>query len=163
MKDEFLQHCHDNNLEGVTDCLSRGVDVNTVSLDGEWSGLTIAAKKNYIELLEILLSHPHIQTSCNVSALKEACARGNSAIVSRLVQVPGLDINYQDLHGITAARMAVTNGRTECVRILAETDRVDWNKGRPPPLYRALERGHSDIVDIIVQQSNIRAVHRPTP
>ena len=48
--------------------------------------------------------------------------------------------------------------RTECVRILAETGRVDWNKndkwGRTP-LYWALRKGHSDIVDIIVQQPNI--------
>ena len=40
---EFLQHCEENNLEKVTDCFSRGVDVNTVSEDGHWSGLTIAA------------------------------------------------------------------------------------------------------------------------
>ena len=58
---EFLQHCQANNLDGVTDCLSRGVDVNTESEDGRWSGLTIAAEKNYPELLEILLSHPDIK------------------------------------------------------------------------------------------------------
>ena len=63
LKDQFIQHCLDNNLEDVTDCLSRGVDVNTVSKAGfsSWSGLTIEAKKNYPELLEILLSHPHIE------------------------------------------------------------------------------------------------------
>ena len=58
---EFLRHCRDNNLAGVRHCLSRGVDVNTVSEDGEWSGLTIAAENNYTELLEILLSHPDIK------------------------------------------------------------------------------------------------------
>ena len=57
-----------------------------------------------------------------------ACHRGNPAIVSRLVQVPGLDINYQNKDGETAAHLASYNGQTECVRILAETDRVDWNK-----------------------------------
>ena len=57
----LIQNCHYNNLHGVRDCLSRGVDVNTVSEDGEWSGLTIAAEKNYPELLEILLSHPDIK------------------------------------------------------------------------------------------------------
>ena len=49
---EFIRYCQANNLNGVTDCLSRGVDVNTVSETGSWSGLTIAAKKNYPELLE---------------------------------------------------------------------------------------------------------------
>ena len=48
-----------------------------------------------------------------------ACGAGNSAMVSRLVQVPGLDINFQDKHGYTAAHLAVLKGHTECVRILA--------------------------------------------
>ena len=63
MESEFIESCRNNSLEGVTDCLSRGVDVNTVSKAGfsSWSGLTIEAKKNYPELLEILLSHPHIE------------------------------------------------------------------------------------------------------
>jgi len=171
---EFLQHCHDNNLEGVADCLSRGVDVNTVSEDGRWSGLTIAATKNYPELLEILLSHPQIKINntkkhnrSKWTALGAACSAGNYTIVSRLVQVPGLDINYQEdgFHtpplkdGWTAAHWASVRGHTECVRILAETGKVNWNmreriRGRTP-LYLALAMGHSDIVDIIVQQPNI--------
>ena len=61
LNDDIIEHCQDNNLEGVTDCLSNGVDVNTVSEDGRWSGLSIAAEKNYTELLEILLSHPDIK------------------------------------------------------------------------------------------------------
>jgi len=161
---EFLRNCEENNLDGVRDCLSRSVDVNTVSEDGHWSGLTIAADKNYPELLEILLSHPDIEINNTTkyyqwTALMFACNAGNSATVSRLVEVPGLDINYQDEEdGNTAAHMASYEGHTECVRILAETGRVDWNKrskwGRTP-LYRALLEGHSDIVDIIVQQPNI--------
>ena len=93
------------------------------------------------------------------SGLSAACNNGNSAIVSRLVEVPGLDINYQDeKYGDTAAHRASMNGHTECVRILAETGRVDWNKRDKcgyTPLYCALEYGRSDIVDIIVQQPNI--------
>ena len=52
----FIQHCLDNDLEKVKDCLSSGVDVNTVSEDGRWSGLTIAAHYNFpgLELIEIL-------------------------------------------------------------------------------------------------------------
>ena len=35
-----------------------------------------------------------------------ACDAGNPAIVFRLVQEPGLDINYQDEGGWTAAHLA---------------------------------------------------------
>ena len=56
MDQEFIQHCQNSELERVTDCLSRGVDVNTVSGDGRWSGLTIAAWQENTELLSVLLS-----------------------------------------------------------------------------------------------------------
>jgi len=73
--------------------------------------------------------------------------------------VPGLAINYQEEDGWTAAHWASVRGHTECVRILAETGRVDWNmreriRGRTP-LYCALSMGYSEIVDLIVQQPNI--------
>ena len=61
------------------------------------------------------------------TALMIACRQGYSAIVSRLVEVPGLDINYE-VDGCTAAHLASFNGETECVRILALAGRVDWNK-----------------------------------
>ena len=95
---------------------------------------------------------------CQWDALMGACHVGNSAEVSRLVQVPGLDIDYQNEHGFTAAYWATKMGQTECVRILAETGRVDWNKrdkvGRTP-LYMAIMTENFDIVDIIVGQPDI--------
>ena len=173
---KFIDNCHDSNLEGVRECLSQGVDVNTVSEDGYWSGLSIAATENNQELLEILLSHPDIKINNTTKIRKKinkitkikkykltplmvACEYGTPAIVSRLVQVPELDINYQDKKfGYTAALQAIMKGQTECVKILAETDSVDWNKTDRmgwTPLFEALRSGHSNIVDIIVQQPNI--------
>ena len=97
------------------------------------------------------------ETLCQ--GLTVACDRGNTAIVSRLVQLPGLDLNYQDVFGYTPAITSSICGHTECVRILAETDRADWNKRENnqgwTPLYAALCLRYPDIVDIIVQQPNI--------
>ena len=133
MEEEFFRHCEENNLEGVNDCLSSGVDVNTTT---------------------------HWLENSRLTGLMFACYFGHPAIVSRLVQVPGLDINYQDEDGKTAAHWAIelNECNTEIVRILAETGRVDWNKKDKwgsTPLFWALLYGHSDTVDIIVQQSNI--------
>ena len=103
----------------MTYSLSRGWDVNTVFEGSGVSGLTIAAVENNPQLLEILLSHPDIKINntartilgndeteetfiAHWTALMFACDRGNLDIVSRLVQVPGLDINYQDEGGCTA-------------------------------------------------------------
>ena len=128
MEREFVKHCRDNSLEGMNECLSNGVDVNTKEINSNWTGLMYA------------------------------CQNGNPAIVSRLLEVPGLDINYQDVNGVTAAHLASMWAQTECVRTLAETGRVDWNKtdnwGRTP-LYWAIDNGLSDTVEIIVKQPNI--------
>ena len=66
---QFLKYCQENNLIKVRESLSLGVDVNTVSDNGRWSALTIAAHKNYPELLDILLSHPAIKETCPGCAL----------------------------------------------------------------------------------------------
>ena len=59
---------------------------------------------------------------------------------------------------VTMQHTASLRGHTECLRILAETGRVDWNQrdkyGRTP-LYFAIWYGHPDIVDIITNQPNI--------
>ena len=112
----FIQYCGKNELEKVRACLTLEVDVNTVSENGHWSGLTIAADKNYLELLDVLLSHPAIKINQTTdtggiglsgsqwTALMFACYAGNSDTVSRLVEEEGLDFNYQDdQFGETAA------------------------------------------------------------
>ena len=90
--------------------------------------------------------------------LINACSLGDSSLVSRLVQVPGLNLNYQEDSGSTAADRASYHGHTGCVKILAATGRVDWTKKDNwdgTPLYWALFRRHADIVKIILQQPNI--------
>ena len=133
---KFIKYCTNNNLEGVNDCLARGVDVNTKTREDE-----------------------QVDSSLR-TGLMFACQHGNAAIVSRLVKVPGLDINYHDEYyqDDTAAHLASLEGHTECVRILAETEKVDWNISNMEnmtPLYWALLEGHSEIVNIIVQQPKI--------
>ena len=58
-----------------------------------------------------------------------ACDGYKHDIVTKLVRVPGLDINYQDEFGYTAAQLSCIYGDTDSLRILAETGKVDWNRG----------------------------------
>ena len=67
LENEFIKHCNfwRDNVEGVNDCLSRDVDVNTTNEYGR-TGLMLA------------------------------CKRGNTAIVSRLVQVRLVHLDVED-------------------------------------------------------------------
>ena len=86
----FITSCEENNIKKVGACIILGVDVNTVSEDGKWSGLTIAAHKNYIKLLDLLLSQPAIDvnlaTKSKWTPLMFAGAVGHHDIMKKLVQ-----------------------------------------------------------------------------
>ena len=166
----LIKSCHENKLEDVKACLTLRADVNSLSQDGHWTPLTYAAFDQNLKLLEILLAQPGLnvnKTSACVTdehgnpyqntALMVACHFGYSAVLSRLIQVKGIDVNvnYQDVHGITGAMLTIERGHTECLKILAKTGRVNWNmKNRwgLTPLHRAI---HQDVVDIVVQDPNI--------
>ena len=111
---EFLTYCNNNQLDQVRACLTLSVSPNTVSGDNKWSGLRIAAKNNNEELLDILISQHDIDinivTKYNMTALMIACYRGHHNIVSRLVTIPGINIQYQGSGGMTAAHWAAYNG-----------------------------------------------------
>ena len=79
LSDRFLKSCEENDLEDVKNCLDAGVDVNTVSEEDEevftatWSGLTIAAKQGYSDLLELLLSQPGIDVNIQTNHYHYMC------------------------------------------------------------------------------------------
>ena len=99
----FITSCQENELDGVKACLLLKVNVNTVSEDGKWSGLTIAAHKKFPQLLDLLLSQPGIDVNLatvaesvtgrswgNWTPLLFACQAGHQEMVRRLLlQAPG--------------------------------------------------------------------------
>ena len=97
-----------SGVENVKAFIKLGVDVNCLSEGGDWSGLAICAKNNYLQLLDILLSCPDIDVNnmnadeClglgwggNIVTALEACHSNNHEIVRRLHQVPGIDFNHK--------------------------------------------------------------------
>ena len=70
--ERFINACKESDLENVKNCLERGVDVNTVSEIGPEeervavSGLTIAAGKGHLDLLDLLLSQPGINVNLSL-------------------------------------------------------------------------------------------------
>ena len=56
----FIESCKVNNVIKAKMALDLGVDVNAVSKDGHWSGITAAAYHNSKDIMQMLLSHPKI-------------------------------------------------------------------------------------------------------
>ena len=165
---EFLEYCFSKSLDKVKACLTLKVDVNILSDDGYWSALNIAIHVKSPELLEILLRERNINPNLVINhknkggipdrwtALMFACWAGNHVMVERLVRVVEVDVMYQDQSGDSAAHKASERGEAQCVKLLANTGRVDWERGNvwgQTPLYLALQGQHSNTVAIIVKQN----------
>ena len=61
--DIFISACSLNNVIKAELALSLGVDLNTVSGDGRWSGLTAAAWNGRQKIVKMLLLKPEIDVN----------------------------------------------------------------------------------------------------
>ena len=148
IREKFIDACANNELEKVIACCgSLGLEVNTVSEDGE-SGLRTAVNNNSEDVVAWMVAQPEIEVNIvtnGITALMAACCDlVHPDIVRRLAQAPGVDLNWQDNElGLTAAHSAseTSNG---CVEVLARVPGVDWNKKDNgwTPLFRALLCGN---------------------
>ena len=176
LRERFLNACWDSDLVNVKDCLKKGVDVNTVGVSQSalgrgwdtWSGLKVAAFKDYPELLDLLLSQPGINVNLPTRHVRSfgsewtplmfACQMGNHEIVRKLLQMPGIDILNKDDDGWTALHVAANWGNSKCLEELAKVPGLEWSckdiDGQTP-LYLALLNGHPDCVRIIASQPRV--------
>jgi len=162
----FKESCQSNDVRRVAGCILIGVDVN-MKFGGGWSALTIAAKNNFVRLIEdVLLEDPkldiNICTSApgtsyhNNTALIYACEKGNAEIVKKLVSHKSIKIELANSYGITALHTAAWNS-SECVKILADVPGLNWNCkdfASWTPLTHALAAGNAEAVESIISQKN---------
>ena len=136
----FIQNCSDGNKEKIQACLTLEVDVNCVGkVSGEpagnpsSSGLSKAAVKGYIDVVNLLLTIPGIDinqtTESGYSALHDSCWNPNdrSEIIAKLCSHPSIKLNAKDSSGRTPAFLAVQRGSIENLRALMNVPGVNWN------------------------------------
>ena len=157
VKEIFLSACTRNDLAMVGQLLDLqpiGADVDWKDVNDGGTGLHIAAGKNYMELLELLLAHGadvNIKDKFERTPLMVACSRGHENIARRLCRAPGVQINFKNRFGRNALFSAVYYVKPACVSVLREVAGVDWNAGHGfNPLTVAVQFGQADILQIIL-------------
>ena len=127
-----------NNVAKARMALSLGVDINCVTEDGKWSGLTVAAANNALEVVTWLLGLPGLDVNIRTegdwvlwdekdkwnerdkgfirkwTALMFACVKGHHRIVKILVSAPNIDLNiksFRNLSEKTAAHFAASTSQ----------------------------------------------------
>ena len=157
IREIFVNACKNNEIEKVIFiCDSLNLNVNTKSRSGGSSGLVEAAGNNCEDVVAWLLAQPGIQVNMvadDENALTAACQAGHPDIVRRLVRAPGIDLNWQDRGGWTAAHYAAGKSAA-CVEVLARVPGMDWTRKTNDgwtPLYYACSDGHASIVRRLVQ------------
>ena len=68
LEEMFYRACKNNDVSSARRCLEEGVDVNELyddfGLSDSWmSGLMLAARHSFVELCDLLLSHPDIDVN----------------------------------------------------------------------------------------------------
>ena len=155
--DLFLSACESNDLNIVRHLLPLGADVNSRKENDGLSGLHFAARDNYGDLLELLLSQAgvdvNIATKKNAKPLMLACFCGHDNIARRLCRVNDIDLNCRTLQNLTALHGAVVRNHLGCVKVLRAAGGVDWNVREDSgwyPLTWSVNRGLADILQIIL-------------
>ena len=159
-KDLFLGACQKNEVDLVRSLISHGADVTWKNDDESgWSGLHVAAARNYEQLVDFLLGVTGVDVNVTstkyLTPLMVACTNGHGNIVKKLCQAPGIELNCLSYLGRTGLHMAVHKNHPDCVEELrrAGADRIDWNVRSNDgwyPLTLALLRGHAEVLEVIL-------------
>ena len=95
----------------------------------------------------------HVQ-EFNRSALMLAAHLGHLEMIETLLKHPGINVDLQDVNGMTALYLAAREDHYEIAQLLldaeADVDITDVHAGRSP-LRCAAERNHCDMVDLLLQ------------
>ncbi len=85
------------------------------------AALVTAAECGNKEFVTILLSPLQASTQAKEKALRIACQRSEKEIVQLLLQIPGINVNAQDEHGMTALILAA-NFNAEAERVYRDCE-----------------------------------------
>ena len=128
-RNKLWEKCSLGKVEEVRKALEEGADPNTTDGEREITCLMVALEKNQVEVVDLLISCPAIEVNAkdpiNRTALHFACWKGDVAMLSKLLAVPGLLFNERMDRGRTPIMAAIKFGRPDAVRLMAAMAEVD--------------------------------------
>ncbi|KAH9512291.1 hypothetical protein Btru_041395 [Bulinus truncatus] len=143
-------------VECVKTFLEMKVNVDDVDVGGN-TALHFSSVRGHAEVVTILLQHGAQQNKLNVKSgvtpLMLASAMGHLAVVQRLINCPGVDVNLCDkTESKSALIFAVQSNRLSVVKVLVEAG-ADVNiapKSGLTALHLGVIMGFKDIVDYLL-------------
>jgi ankyrin repeat protein len=154
IRNELLEYASRNDVAEITECLARGVDLESTRPDGS-TALMIAVSRNNIAAAELLLANGANLNAINSkgwTALMAAVRDANTAAVTFLLR-HGADANHLSPDHWTALAEAAQSGHVELIDLLlahgADTEARsshDWT-----PLMHACYRGDKTSVNRLLR------------
>ena len=132
-----------------------GIEIDARTEDGA-TALYIAAEHNFPGIVEELVrraANVNLALCSGETCLGIAAYIGHAGIVRKLLQVPGIEVDQSNEHGLTALSLAADGGYNDIVRLLLK-------KGADPnqsiangiaPLHRACLFGHTGVVEMLLR------------
>lgn len=119
--------------------------------------LVTATTRNFVDVVDVLLSVPRPDDWVGRSALHWSAENGNAELVKKLLS-SGIEVDIKEKYyhmnrpRCTPLHRAAANGQIDVVKLLlahgANIDAVDWTNNSP--LYRAALNGHADVAELLL-------------
>ncbi len=123
--------------------------------------LSYASYCGHTDVVQFLLengSQPSIQAKSGITPLIAASAEGHNEIVDKLLSA-GANVNMSTDDGLTAIYFSSIKGHSNIFKMLLNSGKADPELGNSnsnvSPLIAACDRGHKDIVDLLLERKVI--------
>ncbi len=167
MKMNLLTLVKDNDIDGVRDFLSEHETINVnLQNKNENTALVLASRKNYIEIVKLLLEvesiNVNIQNNSGNSALILASYNNYIEIIKLLLEHENINVNLQNKYGGTALMFAFWKSNMEIVKLLLEAENINVNlqdNNDDTALIFASKNSYIEIVELLLAKGATNAVN----
>ncbi|XP_004643512.1 2-5A-dependent ribonuclease [Octodon degus] len=164
--DLLMKAVKKKDVSQIKQLLNEGADVNFQEEEGGWTPLHNAVQGGSKDIVELLLHHgadPHQRKKNGATPFIIAGMEGHVELL-RLFLSKGADVNECDSNGFTAFMEAACQGNVEALRFLYDNganvnlpretkkDQKLLGKGGCTALMDAAEKGHSDVLRILLKE-----------